>query len=83
MQKSEREKLELLTNSLSQLPSLAVAFSGGTDSAFLLKAAQLSISGRLVAITSSSALFPERELEGAKSFCTSLGVEHIIISTDE
>ncbi|MDR2400174.1 MAG: ATP-dependent sacrificial sulfur transferase LarE [Deferribacteraceae bacterium] len=79
----EADKLKTLTDFLKTLPTLAVAFSGGTDSAFLLKIAKGAIGGRVVAITARSLLFPEREVEAAQSFCREQGVEHILIRTEE
>jgi uncharacterized protein len=77
------DKCEALASYLSALPSLAVAFSGGVDSTFLLKAAQNYVKGKVVAITARSALFPEREVEAAAEFCKKNGIEHILITSDE
>lgn len=64
----------------------AVAFSGGADSALLLKLACDSAveSGRKVyAVTIHSKLHPAKDLEAAKRTAKELGAEHIVIETDE
>ncbi|HSW28781.1 MAG TPA: ATP-dependent sacrificial sulfur transferase LarE [Longimicrobiales bacterium] len=62
-----------------------VAFSGGVDSAFLLwAAAQAKEPGaRLVALTTLSASTPDPDLEDARSFAASLGVEHLCVESRE
>ena len=58
---------------------LIVAFSGGTDSAFLLWAAEQerrARGGRLLAVTAVSASLPEVERHDAVEFAAGLGVEH-------
>ena len=59
---------------------LIVAFSGGTDSAFLLWAAEQerrARGGRLLAVTAVSASLPEVERHDAVEFAAGLGVERI------
>ena len=64
--------------------SVAVAFSSGVDSTFLLKAA-LEALGRdnVIAVTASSCSFPARELKEAKEFCEKNGVRQIICKSEE
>ena len=62
--------------------SVAVAFSGGVDSTFLLKAAQEALGDRVTAVTAAIESVPERELEAAKAFCASLGVPHVLVQPD-
>ena len=61
-----QNKLELLKESLRNLGSLAVGFSGGVDSAFLLTVAAEVLGEKAIAVTGADASFPERELEEAK-----------------
>ena len=76
------EKYEVLKKSLASLGSAMVAFSGGVDSAFLLKAAREALGDGVIAVTAASVFCPERELKEAKEFCEKLGVRHIIFPFD-
>jgi uncharacterized protein len=64
---------------------VVVAFSGGLDSAFLLWAArEAAVSGgELVALTTVSASTPPTDLDDAKAFALSLGIEHLCLAGDE
>jgi uncharacterized protein len=77
------EKYRRLLASLKSMERMIVAFSGGVDSTFLLKAASESGAGAVVAVTGDSASVPREELEFTKEFTASLGIRHIIIHTEE
>ena len=77
------EKKQFLEAYLRDLGSVAVAFSSGVDSTFLLKVAHDVLDDRTVAVTARSCSFPVRELNEAKDFCRSEGIEQIIVETDE
>ncbi|PKN53160.1 MAG: TIGR00268 family protein [Deltaproteobacteria bacterium HGW-Deltaproteobacteria-13] len=78
-----QEKLENLKRLLEQMNSLAVAYSGGVDSTFLLKVAHDVLHDRVIAVTATSATYPERELKEAEAFALNVGIRHIIIHSEE
>ena len=77
------EKLALLQHNLAELKSVAVAFSGGVDSALLLYVAHEVLGEDAVAITAQSPTFPERELAEATQFCQTYGIAHLTCKTNE
>lgn len=77
------EKYDTLKDNIASLGSAAVAFSGGVDSTFLLRAAHEALGNNVIAVTASSCSFPERELEEAKKFCRDNGIQHIVCKSEE
>ena len=75
-EKISEEKYQVLLDDLRSVGSLAVAFSGGVDSTFLLHAAHEALGDGVIAISAVSASFPERELEEAKAICRTWGIRH-------
>ena len=77
-------KFNLLKEVIASYRSVLVAFSGGVDSAFVLKVAR-DVLGRerAKAVTAESESVPARELEEAKALARELDVEHRVIQTRE
>jgi uncharacterized protein len=69
---------------IAKLGSVAVAYSGGTDSAYLL-ASCLDVLGpeRVLALTADSPLMPRAELAQARDLANQLGARHIVIVSDD
>ena len=77
------EKSALLQETLGSLGSLLVAYSGGTDSAFLAYAAHRALNGKMLAVIADSASLPRKELAGALAFTAEHGIPTYILQTGE
>jgi uncharacterized protein len=76
-------KLEQLKNYLHELGSVAIAFSSGVDSTFLLKVAHDVLGDKAIAVTARSCSFPKRELNEAIDFCKWENIKHFICNSEE
>lgn len=77
------EKAKLLDAALERLGSVMVAYSGGTDSAFLAYTAHRVLDGRMLAVIADSASLPRKELAAALAFAESQGIPVRVIATEE
>ncbi|TAM37909.1 ATP-dependent sacrificial sulfur transferase LarE [bacterium] len=79
-----QKKLASLKAIISGYGSCLVAFSGGQDSAFLLKICSMVLpKDKLLAVTAFSAAYPEIELQKAKALAEDIGARHKVIKTRE
>jgi uncharacterized protein len=77
------EKSALLEKTIAGLGSLLVAYSGGTDSAYLAYAAHRVLGARMLAVIADSASLPRKELAAALDFTAQHQIPtHILQSTE-
>jgi uncharacterized protein len=76
-------KFEALRASLASVESLLVAYSGGTDSAFLAYTAHAVLGDRMLAVIADSASLPRRELAAALAFASQHNIPVHILQTGE
>jgi pyridinium-3,5-biscarboxylic acid mononucleotide sulfurtransferase len=73
------EKYSKLITYLKSLGSAVIAFSGGVDSTFLLKAAKEALGEKAAALTVVSPYIPKWEIEEAKELVKEIGISHSFI----
>ncbi|MFO7677504.1 MAG: ATP-dependent sacrificial sulfur transferase LarE [Thermoplasmatota archaeon] len=83
MKKDTITKLKQLKNNLKQMKRVAIAYSGGVDSTFLVSVAYEVLQDNAVAITATSSTYPQRELKQAKQYAKQIGIRHILFNSDE
>lgn len=76
-------KASLLTKTIQELGSVLVAYSGGTDSAYLAWAAHESLGDRMLAVIADSPSLPRAELEAAGKFAHEHRIPMQVLRTGE
>jgi uncharacterized protein len=76
-------KVDLLQSTLRELGSVMVAYSGGTDSAYLAYAAHHVLGDGMLAVIADSASLPRAEFARALAFTASHGIPTHILQTAE
>lgn len=72
-----------LLDYLKKLEKVAIAYSGGVDSTFLLAASKNVLNDNVVGITIDSPALPRYELDEAVMLAKSIGAKHVIIKSGE
>lgn len=78
-----RAKLARLHAILDELDSVAVAYSGGVDSTFVLHAAHERLGERAVGLTMVSPSLAQSELQDATALARHIGARHLLVESHE
>ena len=77
---ANRSVIKALEDYIAQLKKVAVAYSGGVDSTYLLAmSARVLGDDNVVALTIQSPLTPPWELDFAHDFCRNRGMQHLLL----
>ena len=82
MATSREEKEKKLAVLLEKCMPLAVAFSGGVDSTYLLHEAVKAGKEKVTALIMKTPSVPEREIDEAVTFCKSRGISFFVLPAD-
>lgn len=82
MATSREEKEKKLAILLEKCMPLAIAFSGGVDSTYLLHEAVKAGKEKVTALIMKTPSVPEKELDEAMTFCKSRGISFFVLPAD-
>ena len=82
MTQSPDEKYQHLISFLQGLKKVAIAFSGGVDSTFLVYACKEALGDHAIAFTVNTPYIPGWEIEEARELVLKLNIKHQIIEAD-
>ncbi len=83
MKDKAEQKLDALKMEISKYDKLIVAFSGGLDSALLLKVSHMVLGNKVLAVISDSPSIPRSELDAAIDFARETGSRLKVVTTGE
>lgn len=78
-----KEKIKRLKDTIKNLDSVIVAFSGGVDSSLVAKVCYDVLGDKALAVTARSETYPAYEYEEAKKIAGEIGISHMTIDTSE
>lgn len=78
-----QEKTTRLKSILAEMGGCVIGFSGGVDSTLLFAVAAEVLGQSALAVTATSATFPERELREAEQLATLIGGRHRLVVSEE
>lgn len=81
--KSLAEKYQRLRDIIIEMKSCVIGFSGGVDSTFLFAVATELLGEKALAVTATSATYPERELREARELARLIGGRRREIASEE
>lgn len=76
-------KVDACLDRIAILRSVIVAFSGGVDSALVLRLAMTALPDQTIAATGLSASYAEEEIAEAKTVAATIGAPHLMVETME
>jgi uncharacterized protein len=79
----DRAGYDRLCGLLRDMKSALVAFSGGVDSALLLRVAHDVLGSRSAAATATSATFPAAQLKRANALAAGIGIRHFVLESKQ
>lgn len=76
-------KYQRLKSMICNFNSLIVAYSGGVDSALLLRVAYEVLGSKVLAVTADSPSVPRLEIAEAQRIAQTIGARHLVMATEE